>query len=68
MSPRPKFLGLRQSFIFNWLTSIDNHAGRLESRTNMTGIFNLFQNGTTVFFGVMQNYEFLRFPPQARHL
>jgi hypothetical protein len=59
VSPRPKFLGLRQSFIFNWLTSIDNHAGRLESRTNMTGIFNLFQNGTTVFFGVMQNYEFL---------
>lgn len=62
VSPRPGILGIRQSFIFNFLTYVENHAGRLESRNNMTGIFNLFQNGATIFAGVMQNYEYLSEP------
>ena len=62
VSPRPGILGIRQSFIFNYLTYIENHAGRLESRNNLTGIFNLFENGATIFGGVMQNYEYLSEP------
>jgi hypothetical protein len=62
VSPRPGILGIRQCFLFNYLTYIENHAGRLESRNNMTGIFNLFQSGATVFAGFMQNYEYLSEP------
>lgn len=62
VSPRPGILGIRQSFIFNYLTYIENHAGRLESRNNLTGIFNLFQSGATVFTGFIQNYEYLSEP------
>jgi hypothetical protein len=62
ISPRPKFLGLRQSFIIDYFTYIENHAGQLESRNNLMGVFNLFQNGTQWFLGVMQNYEFLDEP------
>lgn len=62
VSPRPGILGIRQSFIFNSLTYIENHAGRMESRNNLTGVFNLFGNGSTIFAGVIQNYEYLSEP------
>ncbi len=59
VSPRPGVLGLRQMYLFNNLTYIEDHAGRVESRNNMAGLFNLFQNGTTVFAGVISNLEVL---------
>jgi hypothetical protein len=62
ISPRPGILGIRQSFLFNYLTYVENHAGRLESRNDMTGLFNLFQSGATVFAGFIQNYEYLSEP------
>jgi hypothetical protein len=59
IGPRPQILGLRQIFLFNNLTYIENHAGQLESRNNLIGMFNLFQNGSTLFFAYIQNYEHL---------
>ncbi len=59
IGPRPRFLSLRQMFIFNNFSYIQNHAGQLESRNNAVGLFNLFQNGSQLFFGFVQNYEFL---------
>lgn len=59
ISPRPNILNIRQMFIFNNFTYIENHTGQLESRNNITGIFNLFQNGSYWFFGFTQNYEYL---------
>jgi hypothetical protein len=38
---------------------VENHAGLVESRSNLLGMFNLFQDGTALFFGVVQNYEYL---------
>jgi len=59
IGPRPNILNIRQTFFFNNLTYIENHAGRVESRNIISGIFNLFQNGSQLFLGYIQNYEFL---------
>ena len=59
VSPRPGVLGLRQIYLFNNLTYIEDHGGRLESRNNMAGAFNMFQNGSILFFGVISNLEVL---------
>jgi len=59
ISPRPNFLNIRQMFILNNFTYVENHSGQLESRNNFSGIFNLFQNGSQLFFGFAQDYEFL---------
>ncbi|MCK4337544.1 MAG: hypothetical protein KAX11_06355, partial [Candidatus Aminicenantes bacterium] len=59
IGPRPKFLNLRKSvFLYN-LNYIEDHSGRLESRNDMLGVFNLFQNGSSFFFGYIRNYEYL---------
>jgi len=59
IAPRPNILNIRQTFFFNTLTYIENHAGQVESRNILNGIFNLFQNGSQLFLGYMQNYEYL---------
>jgi hypothetical protein len=59
LGPRPRFFNIRQIFLFNQITYIENHAGRLDSRVNLTGAFTLFQNGSQLFLGLTQNYEFL---------
>jgi hypothetical protein len=59
ISPRPKILNLRQSFFFVDLTYIENHSGQLESRSQGLGTFNIFQNGSNLYFGYVQSYEYL---------
>jgi len=59
IGPRPNILNIRQTFFLNNLTYIENHSGRVESRNNITGMFNLFQDGSQLFIGYMQNYEYL---------
>jgi hypothetical protein len=62
LAPRPRWLGLRQTFLMNNFTRYENHAGVLESRSNMVGAFNLFQNGTELFFGYADSFERLDEP------
>jgi hypothetical protein len=57
IGPRPRFLGLRQSFFMNNLTYIEDHSGRLQNRDIFSGIWNLFQNGSQLFFGFTQNFQ-----------
>jgi len=59
VSPRPDVFGLRQVYFFNNFGYYANHAGELQSRNNMTGLWNLFQNGSNVFIGFSQDYEFV---------
>jgi len=59
IGPRPNILNIRQMFFFNNFTYIENHSGQLESRNILTGIFNLFQNGSNLLLAYMQNYEYL---------
>jgi len=59
IGPRPNILNIRQTFFFNNLTYIENHSGQLESRNILTGMFNLFQNGSNLLLAYMQNYEYL---------
>ena len=62
LAPRPDFLGLRQTYFIENFTYIEDHAGVLQSRNNLLGAFNIFQNGTELFFGLMSSYEFLTEP------
>jgi hypothetical protein len=57
VGPRPRFLGLRQSFFMNNLTYIEDHSGRLRNRDLFSGVWNIFQNGSQLFFGYAQNFE-----------
>ena len=57
VGPRPRFLGLRQSFIMNNLTYIEDHAGRLLGRNVFSGVWNMFQDGSNLFFGFGRSYE-----------
>ncbi|UCC40120.1 MAG: carbohydrate binding family 9 domain-containing protein [Candidatus Aminicenantes bacterium] len=59
IGPRPNILNIRQTFLFNNLTYIENHSGQLESRNITTGMFNLFQDGSYLFLGYVRNYEYL---------
>lgn len=59
INPRPNILNIRQMFFFNNFAYIENHSGQLESRNMLSGIFNLFQNGSNLVFGYGQNYEYL---------
>ena len=59
IGPRPNILNIRQTFFLNNLTYIENHSGQLESRNILTGMFNLFQNGSNLLLAYMQNYEYL---------
>jgi hypothetical protein len=59
-SPRPDYLNIRQTFFFNNLTYIENHSGQIESRNNLTGIFNIFKNRSELLMGYYQNYEYLK--------
>lgn len=56
---RPNILNTRKFHLFNRLTYIETHSGQIESRDNMTGIWNTFQNGSYLFVGYIQNYEHL---------
>jgi hypothetical protein len=62
IGPRPKILNLRQSFFFVDLIYIENHAGQLESRSQSLGTFNIFQNGSNLYLGYVQSYEYLEDP------
>ncbi|HDZ27133.1 hypothetical protein LCGC14_0966380, partial [marine sediment metagenome] len=59
IGPRPNILNIRQMFFFNNFIYIENHSGQLESRNILTGMFNLFQNGSNLLLAYMQNYEYL---------
>jgi len=59
IGPRPNILNIRQIFFFDNFAYIENHSGQLESRNNLIGIFNLFQNGGNLVLAYMQNYEYL---------
>ncbi|MEE9500918.1 MAG: DUF5916 domain-containing protein [Candidatus Aminicenantaceae bacterium] len=59
IGPRPKILNLRQSFFFVDLIYIENHSRQLESRSQSLGIFNIFQNGSNLYLGYVQSYEYL---------
>ncbi len=59
VGPRPNVLNIRQMFLFNNFAYIENHSGQLESRNMLTGLFNLFQNGSNLVLGYMQSYEYL---------
>ncbi len=57
ISPRLKIFNIRQSALFNDFNYFAKQNGKLETRTNFTGFWNLFQNGTTYFLIFIQNYE-----------
>lgn len=57
VGPRPRFLGLRQSFIMNNLTYIEDHAGRLLGRDVFSGVWNMFQDGSHLFLGFARSFE-----------
>ncbi len=57
IGPRPRFLGLRQSFIMNNLTYIEDHAGRLLGRDVFSGVWNTFQDGSHLFLGFARSFE-----------
>lgn len=59
IGPRPKILNLRQSYFFFNVIYLENHRGQLESRSQSLGTFNFFQNGTTLYLGYVQSYEYL---------
>ena len=59
ISPRPGVLNIRQLALFNDFTYITDQSGRLETRTNFSGLFSIFQNGATWFAFFVQNYEWL---------
>jgi len=59
IGPRPNILNIRKTFFFNDLTYIENHSGQVESRNIISGMFNLFQNGSNLLLGYAQNYEYL---------
>jgi hypothetical protein len=59
ISPRPKIFNLRQSYFIVDLIYLENHAGQLESRSRSLGTFNIFQNGSNLYFGYAQSYEYL---------
>lgn len=59
IGPRPNIMNIRQAFFFNDVTYIENHSGQIESRNIINGIFNLFQDGSQLFIGYVQNYEYL---------
>jgi hypothetical protein len=59
VGPRPRFLGLRQSFIMNDFTYIQDHSGRVLGRELFNGVFNTFQNGSQCFLGYSQNFEYI---------
>ncbi|MGB3861232.1 MAG: DUF5916 domain-containing protein [Candidatus Aminicenantaceae bacterium] len=59
IGPRPKILNLRQSFFFADLIYIENHSGQLESRSQSLGTYNIFQNGSNLYLGYVQSFEYL---------
>lgn len=57
VGPRPRFLGLRQSFLMANLTYIEDHAGLVLGRDAFVGAWNMFQDGSSLFFGWSRSYE-----------
>jgi len=57
ISPRPEILNIRQLFLFNNFNYVTDQNSLLESRTNLTGFFSLFKNGSYLFGAYVQNYE-----------
>ncbi len=66
VGPRPKILNLRQSYFFVNLIYTENHSGQLESRSQSLGTFNIFQNGSNLYLGYVQSYEYLEEPFEIR--
>jgi hypothetical protein len=59
ISPRPKFLNIRQLALFDDFYYITNQRGELESRWNYTGFYSQFQDGSWWFAILSTNYEWL---------
>ena len=57
ISPRPGILKIRQIYLFNDFIYITDQQSRLETRTNLTGFFSLFNNGSALLGVYLQNYE-----------
>lgn len=57
LSPRPDFLNIRQATIFTDLQYYAKQNGELESRGFYNGIWNLFNNGSSLFFMHIHSYE-----------
>lgn len=57
ISPRPKIFNIRQTSIFHDFNYFAKQNGEIETRTNFTGFWNIFQNGATYFLIYIQNYE-----------
>ena len=59
ISPRPGFFNIRQLFLFSNFNYITDQQGMLKSRTNSSGFFSLFENGSNLATIYVQNYEWL---------
>ncbi|MFC2135832.1 DUF5916 domain-containing protein [Bacteroidota bacterium] len=59
LSPRPDFLNIRQTFLFNDFYYYAKQDGQLESRWNFTGTWTQFQDGSYLWLMLGQNYELL---------
>ena len=65
-SPRPRKLGMRQVFMGNNASYIEDDEGRLQSALNSLGPFILFNNGSVLFGGWDYNAEGLTEPFEIR--
>jgi hypothetical protein len=59
LSQRWKGGPVRQTWFFNDFQYITDQSNRLETRRLFNGLFNLFRNGSELFFGTAQDYEAL---------
>ncbi len=58
-SPRPDILKLRQSWFFTDSNINYDHNNIMLDRQVFFGNFNLFKNGSTLFYGFISNYEYV---------
>jgi hypothetical protein len=65
-SPRPRTLGIRQIFLGNDHTCIEDHEGDLETQTNSLGPWLVFDNGSVLFADWLYEAEGLKEPFEIR--
>lgn len=57
IAPRPGILSIRQTWIFDDFYYYTDQSGRLETRQNFLGVYNVFENGAEAVGIFSQNYE-----------
>jgi len=57
ISPRPGIFSIRQVFLFNDIVYTTDQNSMLDTRTNLSGFYSLFDDGAGFFAGYVQNYE-----------